>query len=273
MLENIKENELKIADIFNSAGVIFKNHMRTIIALWLTVVSMGVAMIVGLVTLSVVISVATGSDIIGVSFAIIVGLLVLGIITTIIPMAITNITIKELEGGEIRLGNILPNLSTIFKGMITSLVVVLAALPAVIIAILAVFDAERGVWIGLAQITSLQITLILGFSILTFYLGIIFTFINNIIVHKGIWGISALFESARLVKGKFFKTLIFLILTSLFTMFPSWLQNITYQMPQGLGFIMGIIIWILGVVVSYYTILATSVWYMNRYYTKEVINE
>jgi len=100
------------------------------------------------------------------------------------------------------------------------------------------------------------------------YLAICFAFVTQAVIITGKWGFGALKESFLVVRGKWFKTLIFILFTNIFAMML--LQFVVIigvfifsVLPQNI--ISGIIIGIVGNIVLAYFLMVECLWFVNKY--------
>ena len=263
MFDNIKERELKIPEIFNLAGMMFKKSVKTIGLLMLTM--LGVAVAFGTVGFAMLLLIDVADSMalwLGMGVAVV---LIYLASSTIVNMAMTNISLKLLAQEEvISLRVILPSGKTVVKGMLAALPILISGMPVVVI--LFNFGLLYLAY-GTAEFSANETYILMFFTILTMYLIILLTFRNHVIAHQGKGAWSVLKECMSLLKGRFLKTLVFLVLTALFSAIPSLLMNVSYQMSSMMGALYNMVIWILGIFISYYIMMATAVWYLNRYYT------
>jgi len=108
------------------------------------------------------------------------------------------------------------------------------------------------------------------------YLAICFSFVTPAVIITGKWGFAALKESFLVVRGQWFKTLAFIVLTNVFALMI--LQMVIFL---GAGvfslfpptIISGIVVGILGNIVMAYFIMVECLWFVNKYTLKTNIRK
>lgn len=269
MSEDIKTRELSMAELFNFAGELFKKHVKTIIGVWLTILSITFAVIMGTVIMGTAITFAM-PQLMGVTIFLAGGMLlvVLALIGVAVPMTVNNLAVRSLEGEEVSLNKVIPTLPILFKGAATTLlyglIISVLALPVLLTLMTTLVNPTVTVVAGLVS------------AVLVINVAVRFAFVLQVVAHEAIWGVKALKRSNELVKGKWLKTFAFLIFIVLFAAIPPLLDS-TLGASFGGGTMVDVlsfaIVSILSAMISYFTILATSVWYLNRTHTIKKVDE
>jgi len=256
MYEKVSERELKISEIFNIAFEIFKQNIKPIFLITL----ISYAFLAGVALLHSTIASDVNSWIFILSSIIFFSV---SFIAPLVPAALTTIISKKtIDEEEVLLGDIMGFFKKIPKFFVTLLLYAACLFPLILPFVVAILVmAEAGTY------TSLYVT-ILFFLVAIIYIAVSFYFLTNIVAVTDKWGFSALKESFRLVKGKWFKTFIFIILSSLFVlMFDGNLAGFgagTFQIVVGS---------LISALAGGFFVTAQCVWFLNRVRSSNVERE
>lgn len=232
MYSRIKNTELGIKDIFNIGFSIFTSNFKCIALLGL-LVYLPIGVIYMLIPTNASISFTLG--------ILLMHLLIYTLLMPIIYSFVTSLLLELINGRDVKFKNIIK------------------------------ITQKK---IGKLIITEFMYNLIIGSMMILIvpgiYFGVSVIFYPCIIAVSDKWGFGAFKESINLVKGRWFKTLFFLLLIFLFSMM---IENFLYSIHN--IFTIGILnapIFILATfvfiqIINIYFKLVFSLWFLNKYFT------
>jgi len=100
------------------------------------------------------------------------------------------------------------------------------------------------------------------------YMAICFAFVTPAVIMTGKWGFGALKESFLVVKGRWFKTLAFIMLSNAFALVSmqvfAIIKSIIYLfLPQ--NFIISIVMGVISSIMLTYFVMVECLWFVNKY--------
>jgi len=274
MFENIKTKELKISELFNFSFSVFLANIKivSVVALLITVIVTGIYYTYVLfietpleASLEVMALQLQGGypqpymdmwPLFNMMILSGVAIVVVGCM----PLPLTTLMGKAIKEEECTISDIFSGFKKFLKYFAT---LILAALIFVGIGIMALFGEVVAL---LLTAGALSTVVALVTSILLIYLFVSFWFFSYIVSYTNIWGIKALMESRRLVKGKVGKTFLLGILAGLFALMifsvitailGAFVNNILVDFAREFLFTL----------VMCYFVLVNSLWFLNRHYS------
>lgn len=244
MLQDIKHRRIRIGEIFKYAGEIYRTNLK-----WIVIITIGVYLPLYIIVtllppppalpypLEIPLNGVLDSSIIPYEWYLSV-LAVSMLFTPLATAAVTHIAHENAEGRK-------------------------ATLPGIL-------DTSLIKW-GKLVVTTLLYMLIVGFGFILvvpgIYFSVVFSFHSNVVATQDKWGLSALVQSRRIVKGRWWAAFGFVILVAVMLSVVSLGVNTVFALLGiGTGAVSSIVTSVLLEILLIYFQIATALWYLNHYY-------
>lgn len=244
MMTNITTRRLTVAELFKYSAMIYQKNFK-----WIIAISLGVFLPYQIVLMFVpTFDVATLNQ----AFIMQDADSVQSIILTVYVSLAINLIFTPLA---------IAGVTTLAKDVVESKPVSFSG----------ILDASLVKWGKLVLTAFLYLLFVLAGSVIILpgvYFSVSYTFYPNIVAISDKWGLSALRESASLVKGRWFATFGFILLIAMLSSLTGTVCTAAFALVAGIGIIVIVLVGVVMETLCLYFQVVITLWYLNKHYLK-----